>query len=78
MIGLSIILSQSLVIFTALKVIRGIYLIYIGAKLLFQKSKELEIKHSSSGSLKEDYLQGVLTNVSNPKSILSCLNLSDC
>lgn len=52
-IGLSFILSQSVVIFTALKVIGGIYLIYIGAKSLFQKSKELEIKRTSSGSLKK-------------------------
>ena len=73
-IGLSIILSQSLVIFTALKVIGGIYLIYIGANSLFQKSKELEIKRTSSGSLKKDYMQGVLTNVSNPKSILFYLS----
>ncbi|WHY62454.1 LysE family translocator [Cytobacillus firmus] len=73
-IGLSFILSQSVVIFTALKVIGGIYLIYIGAKSLFQKSKELEIKRTSSGSLKKDYMQGVLTNVSNPKSILFYLS----
>jgi threonine/homoserine/homoserine lactone efflux protein len=62
------------VVFTALKVIGGIYLIYIGAKSLFRKDRELDIKRVSSGTLKKDYMQGVLTNVSNPKSILFYLS----
>lgn len=73
-IGLTIILSQSVVFFTTLKFVGGIYLIYIGAKALFQKSKELEIKSTSKGTLKKDYMQGVLTNVANPKSILFYLS----
>lgn len=40
-IGLSIILSQLVVLFTVLKVIGGTYLTYIGAKSVFKKSEGL-------------------------------------
>ena len=73
-VGLSLLLSQSIVLFTALKIIGGLYLIYIGTNALFQKSKRLEVKQVSNGSLKKDYWQGVVTNVSNPKNILFYLS----
>lgn len=73
-VGLSLLLSQSVVLFTALKIVGGLYLIYIGAKALFQKSKGLEVRQVSKGSLKKDYWQGVITNVSNPKNILFYLS----
>ncbi|MFJ5771655.1 LysE family translocator [Psychrobacillus sp. NPDC093180] len=73
-IGLSLLLSQSIVLFTALKIVGGLYLIYIGGKALFQKSKGLELKQVSKGSRKKDYWQGVITNVSNPKNILFYLS----
>ncbi len=73
-VGLSLLLSQSIVLFTALKIIGGLYLIYIGIKSIVQKSDGIKIKQVLAGSLKKDYWQGVITNVANPKNILFYLS----
>lgn len=73
-VGLSIILSQSVVLFTVIKIIGGIYLIYIGIKSLLSKGKGISIMNTSNVSIKKNYLQGVITNVANPKNILFYLS----
>ncbi|MDQ0859487.1 LysE family translocator [Bacillus sp. V2I10] len=74
-IGLSIILSQSVVLFTTIKIIGGIYLIYIGIKSLLTKGKGISLNNTSNvSSIKKNYLQGVITNVANPKNILFYLS----
>jgi len=73
-VGLSLLLSQSIVLFTALKIIGGLYLIYIGIKSIVQKSDGIKIKQVLAVSLKKDYWQGVITNVANPKNILFYLS----
>ncbi|MFS0605572.1 LysE family translocator [Peribacillus frigoritolerans] len=73
-IGLSIILSQSVVLFTAIKIIGGIYLVYIGIKSLLKKSEGVSLKNVSNVSNKKHFVQGVITNVANPKNILFYLS----
>ncbi|MBU1341250.1 MAG: LysE family translocator [Proteobacteria bacterium] len=67
--GLSMILSTSVMIFTLVKWTGALYLIYLGLKLVFQKSKAFETSplEETVSDLKKIYKQGVLTNVLNPK-----------
>jgi RhtB (resistance to homoserine/threonine) family protein len=69
-VGLSVILTTSAVLFTIIKIIGAGYLIYLGVRMLIQKSSNLELKDTKSMSLKKIYTQGLLTNVTNPKVAL--------
>jgi RhtB (resistance to homoserine/threonine) family protein len=69
-VGLSVILITSVVLFTIIKIIGAGYLIYLGVRMLIQKSSNLELKDTKSMSLKKIYTQGLLTNVTNPKVAL--------
>jgi RhtB (resistance to homoserine/threonine) family protein len=69
-VGLSVILTTSAVLFTIIKIIGAGYLIYLGVRMLIQKSSNLELKDTKSMSLKKIYTQGLLTNVTNPKVVL--------
>lgn len=73
-VGLSLILSQSVVLFTAIKMIGGVYLIYIGIKSLLKKNKGIHLKEVADIPLRKHYIQGVITNVANPKNILFYLS----
>ncbi|KYD23928.1 hypothetical protein B4110_3833 [Parageobacillus toebii] len=69
--GLSIILKQSIVLFTAIKIIGAAYLICLGIKMLFQKSPlTFEPSALQHLELRKIYMQGVITNVTNPKVAL--------
>lgn len=68
--GLSVILTTSVVLFTAIKIIGAAYLIYLGVRMLLQKSSDLILKDTENMSLKKIYTQGLLTNVTNPKVAL--------
>ncbi|MEK4221419.1 LysE family translocator [Bacillus sp. FSL W8-0102] len=69
--GLSIILAKSIVLFTAIKLIGAAYLIYLGIRMLRQKSPmNFESSALQNMELKKIYMQGVLTNVTNPKVAL--------
>lgn len=71
--GLSAILATSTLAFTVVKLVGAAYLIYLGAKLFFAKmpahqavdSPKLAIANQRSA-----FLQGILTNVLNPKVAL--------
>lgn len=69
-IGLSVILTTSALLFTIVKITGAAYLIYLGARMLLQKSSHLKLKATTSMSLKKIYMQGLLTNVTNPKVAL--------
>lgn len=69
--GLSIILAESIVLFTAIKFIGAGYLIYLGIKMVFQKtSLHIDSTPEQEVELKKIYWQGVITNVTNPKVAL--------
>ncbi|WP_413627940.1 LysE family translocator [Fructilactobacillus vespulae] len=62
-VGLSAILVKSAVLFTTIKWVGAAYLVYLGIKALFQKDVA-ETTEQKKGNL---YLQGLLTNLLNPK-----------
>ncbi len=70
-IGVGAILHASETLFTALKIVGAAYLVYLGVRMLF--TREVAIDSSSGGARTSPgwlVLQGVLSNVTNPKIIL--------
>lgn len=78
LIGIGLIISQSIMLFTVIKLIGAIYLIYLGYKSLTAKKSKLVIAdeetRSDISSLKA-IKTGFLTNVMNPKVTLFFLSL---
>jgi RhtB (resistance to homoserine/threonine) family protein len=70
--GLSIILAKSALAFSIVKYCGVAYLIYLGIKMIVDKSSIFENNDSKIErlDLKKIYRQGVLTNVLNPKVAL--------
>lgn len=66
-LGLSVILAQSAMAFMAVKVAGALYLGYLGITALFTKENSILSLDDSTRSSWEIYLQGMLTNVLNPK-----------
>jgi RhtB (resistance to homoserine/threonine) family protein len=71
-LGLSLVMAR---IPTAFIVIRGagaVYLIYLGARMLFPQSDAAETiaKQPASSSTRRTYVQAMLTNILNPKVVL--------
>lgn len=76
-LGLAIIISQSLLLFSAIRYIGAAYLIYLGIKGLFaKKPTATHVKHHS-GALSDfsAFKQGLLVNVLNPKCIMFILSI---
>lgn len=70
-VGLSIIISKSILLFNVIKYIGAGYLVFIGLKMFFSKQSGLEINNVSQKEEKfKVYYQAVLTNVLNPKVAL--------
>lgn len=71
-LGLSIIITKSILAFTIIKYIGAAYLIYLGLKLLMDKAPlQTEGKNIlSSTNYFKIYRDGVITNVLNPKVAL--------
>jgi RhtB (resistance to homoserine/threonine) family protein len=70
-VGLSIIISKSILLFNIIKYVGAAYLVFIGLKMFFSKQPRLEINNISQKEEKfKVYYQAVLTNVSNPKVAL--------
>ena len=70
--GLSIILAKSAIAFSIVKYVGVAYLVYLGIKILIDKSNVFENDKSKivSMNLTKIYRQGVLTNLLNPKVAL--------
>ena len=77
-LGLGLIISQSVMIYSIIKYIGAGYLVYIGIQSLRSKSESLEIdettKKSDISAVKAIRI-GFLTNVLNPKATLFFLSL---
>ncbi|MBE7102650.1 LysE family translocator [Bacillus mycoides] len=65
--GLSIILTKSIVLFNIIKVIGVIYLVYLGIKMILDKTNVAFQASSNKLNIKKIYLQGLLTSLTNPK-----------
>jgi RhtB (resistance to homoserine/threonine) family protein len=68
--GLSVILMQSAFLFDVIKIIGAIYLAYLGIKMLLAKKTAKEQKSLPKQDNKKIFLQGMITNVTNPKVAL--------
>jgi RhtB (resistance to homoserine/threonine) family protein len=70
-LGLSAILATSAVAFTAIKLLGGAYLIFLGIKMLLHRTRELTLPSNfRRRTTAAAFRQGVLTNVLNPKVAL--------
>jgi threonine/homoserine/homoserine lactone efflux protein len=68
--GLSVILLQSAFLFNLIKVIGAIYLAYLGIRMILSKAQKTENEPISKQSHKKIFLQGMVTNITNPKVAL--------
>ncbi|WP_239614539.1 LysE family translocator [Cohnella mopanensis] len=69
--GLSIILMKSATAFNVVKWLGAGYLIYLGIKILISRSQtEMKVEAVDRKMLKKIYMQGLITNVLNPKVAL--------
>ena len=76
-LGLAIIISQSLLLFSIIKYFGAAYLIYIGIKSLLAKLTVAQIadqKYKNVLSPVQAFMQGFLCNLLNPKAILFILS----
>lgn len=76
--GLALVISQSIVVFNAIKLLGAAYLVYIGIKSILSKSSKIEIhaQHKKADiSALEAIKIGFLTNALNPKATLFFLSL---
>lgn len=65
--GLGALLMASELIFTILKYLGASYLVYLGIRLIFRQSSEFEINNPTAKTFKKLFLEGSLSNMSNPK-----------
>lgn len=65
--GLSIILTKSIVLFNTIKIIGVIYLVYLGIKMILDKTNVAFQASSNKLNIRKIYLQGLLTSLTNPK-----------
>jgi RhtB (resistance to homoserine/threonine) family protein len=76
--GLAVIISQSILLFNAIKILGAAYLIYIGIKSILAKSSKIDV---DAVTKKKDISPwqavkiGYLTNILNPKATLFYLGL---
>jgi threonine/homoserine/homoserine lactone efflux protein len=69
-LGLAVLLQTSIVAYTIIKVVGAAYLIYLGIKTFLTRQSVLVTPTASKPSWRRMYLQGMLTNVLNPKVAL--------
>lgn len=69
-LGLAVLLQTSIVAYTIIKIVGAAYLIYLGIRTFLTKQSVLVAPAASKPSWRRMYLQGMLTNVLNPKVAL--------
>jgi threonine/homoserine/homoserine lactone efflux protein len=75
-LGLSLVLSKSIVLFNVIKIVGAGYLIYLGVQALLSKTGSFKGLDSVEKSIdyRKIYTQGYLTNLLNPKVTLFFLS----
>ncbi|MEH7019033.1 LysE family translocator, partial [Bacillus sp. JJ63] len=69
--GFSIILTKSIILFNTIKIIGVIYLIYLGIRMIIDKSNvNFHSTATSKLNVSKVYVQGLLTSLTNPKVAL--------
>ncbi|SOC41529.1 homoserine/threonine efflux transporter [Ureibacillus acetophenoni] len=78
-LGLSVVIAKSVFLFSTIKYLGAAYLIYLGIKSIFAKSvfslEEIKsqantLTNSSTHHNRESFMQALLSNVLNPKTVL--------
>lgn len=76
-LGLSVVIAKSLVLFTTIKYLGAAYLIYLGIKSLITKQTLAVDQMESSADVpidrgyhKKSFMQAMLSNVLNPKTVI--------
>jgi threonine/homoserine/homoserine lactone efflux protein len=69
-LGLAVILRTSAIAFFMVKYIGALYLVYLGIKTLTDKSSMVLQRSGESAKIKTIFIQGMLSNVFNPKIAL--------
>ncbi|MBH0173909.1 LysE family translocator [Fictibacillus sp. 23RED33] len=65
--GLSLILVKSVFLFNTIKIIGVIYLVYLGIRMILDKSNLSFQAATDSLNIRKIYIQGMLTSLTNPK-----------
>ncbi|WP_141433219.1 LysE family translocator [Bacillus sp. 03113] len=68
--GLSIILTKSVLLFNIIKILGAVYLAYLGINMLLKKTSLKEAETQKNVKLRKIYVQGIISNVMNPKVAL--------
>jgi threonine/homoserine/homoserine lactone efflux protein len=66
-LGLGAVLMASQLIFEIIKYVGAAYLVYLGINLLRQPKSEIAVRRLSAVPLRTLFLQGAISNLSNPK-----------
>ncbi len=69
-VGLSVIISQSPLLFNIIKYAGAAYLFYIGIRMIFSRSSVIKLTQTEDEKYRKIYMQAVVTNVLNPKVAL--------
>lgn len=78
-LGLSVVIAQSVILFSTIKYLGAAYLIYLGIKSFFAKSgfslEEIQVQEntptkSSNRHNKDSFRQALFSNILNPKTVL--------
>lgn len=73
--GLSIILIKSVFLFNTIKILGVIYLVYLGIRMLLEKSNAaFQATEVHKLNIRKIYVQGILTSLTNPKVSLFFLS----
>jgi len=65
--GLSLILVKSVFLFNTIKIIGVIYLVYLGVRMILDRSNLAFQNTSNTLNIRKIYIQGMLTSRTNPK-----------
>ncbi|WP_226001494.1 LysE family translocator [Paenibacillus sp. BJ-4] len=67
--GLSIVLTKSIMVFNVIKIIGVIYLVYLGVRMLLDKTNASfsAAESNTQHNIRKTYIQGMLTSLTNPK-----------
>jgi threonine/homoserine/homoserine lactone efflux protein len=70
-LGLSVIIMQSITLFTIVKIIGAFYLIFLGIKSFRQKQTlNFDNVEKTKSNLKKTFIDGIIVNVFNPKAAM--------
>lgn len=78
--GIGYVISQSILLFTVLKAVGSLYLIYIGVKMFLAKKENITRDTGENASVnelssKKAFKQGFICNVTNPKTTIFILSI---